>query len=79
MSFCMTSIKLETSTYTTIFFFSFRWTIDVGWTSTWVRIVNEWLAVCVYSKYKDLSDNLNAFILKIYTPRLGDSFVMFCL
>ncbi|KAL2342510.1 hypothetical protein Fmac_003795 [Flemingia macrophylla] len=23
-------------------------TIDVGWTSTWVRIVNEWLAVCVY-------------------------------
>ncbi|KAM6582196.1 hypothetical protein CsatB_009198 [Cannabis sativa] len=25
-----------------------RWTIDVGWTSTWVRIVNEWLAVCVY-------------------------------
>lgn len=27
-----------------------RWTIDVGWTSTWVRIVNEWLAVGVYSK-----------------------------
>ncbi|CAL5400323.1 unnamed protein product [Camellia sinensis] len=26
-----------------------RWTIDVGWTSTWVRIVNEWLAVCLYS------------------------------
>ncbi|KAF3679539.1 putative pentatricopeptide repeat-containing protein-like [Capsicum annuum] len=25
-----------------------RFTIDVGWTSTWVRIVNEWLAVCVY-------------------------------
>ncbi|XP_038698554.1 probable serine incorporator isoform X1 [Tripterygium wilfordii] len=25
-----------------------RWTIDVGWTSVWVRIVNEWLAVCVY-------------------------------
>ncbi|KAK3041644.1 hypothetical protein RJ639_001454 [Escallonia herrerae] len=25
-----------------------RWTIDVGWTSTWVRIVNEWLAVCIY-------------------------------
>lgn len=25
-----------------------RWTIDVGWTSAWVRIVNEWLAVCVY-------------------------------
>lgn len=28
-----------------------RWTIDVGWTSAWVRIVNEWLAVCVYCKY----------------------------
>jgi hypothetical protein len=27
-----------------------KWTIDVGWTSTWVRIVNEWLAVGVYSK-----------------------------
>ncbi|KAG7626436.1 Serine incorporator/TMS membrane protein [Arabidopsis thaliana x Arabidopsis arenosa] len=27
-----------------------KWTIDVGWTSTWVRVVNEWLAVCVYSK-----------------------------
>ncbi|XAR66976.1 hypothetical protein NMG60_11013378 [Bertholletia excelsa] len=25
-----------------------KWTIDVGWTSTWVRIVNEWLAVCLY-------------------------------
>ncbi|KAL1207566.1 hypothetical protein V5N11_032461 [Cardamine amara subsp. amara] len=25
-----------------------KWTIDVGWTSTWVRIVNEWLAVGVY-------------------------------
>nr|GLL20559.1 probable serine incorporator isoform X2 [Ipomoea trifida] len=24
-------------------------TIDVGWTSTWVRIVNEWLAACVYN------------------------------
>lgn len=25
-----------------------KWTIDVGWTSTWVRIVNEWIAACVY-------------------------------
>ncbi|RDY05933.1 Serine incorporator 3 [Mucuna pruriens] len=25
-----------------------KWTLDVGWTSTWVKIVNEWLAVCVY-------------------------------
>lgn len=32
---------------------SCRWTIDVGWTSTWVRIVNEWIAVCVYRKCPD--------------------------
>ncbi|MED6213480.1 hypothetical protein PIB30_093873 [Stylosanthes scabra] len=25
-----------------------KWTIDVGWTSAYVRIVNEWLAACVY-------------------------------
>ncbi|XP_034226416.1 probable serine incorporator isoform X1 [Prunus dulcis] len=25
-----------------------KFTIDVGWASTWVRIVNEWIAVCVY-------------------------------
>lgn len=25
-----------------------KWSLDVGWTSAWVRIVNEWLAVCVY-------------------------------
>ncbi|XP_021723682.1 probable serine incorporator [Chenopodium quinoa] len=25
-----------------------KWTIDVGWTSTWVRVVNEWIAACVY-------------------------------
>lgn len=31
-----------------------RFTIDVGWASTWVRIVNEWIAVCVYCEYKIL-------------------------
>ncbi|KAH7849661.1 hypothetical protein Vadar_021065 [Vaccinium darrowii] len=25
-----------------------KFTIDVGWTSTWVKIVNEWLAACLY-------------------------------
>ncbi|KAF3791169.1 Membrane protein [Nymphaea thermarum] len=25
-----------------------KWTIDVGWTSTWVRVLNEWLAAGVY-------------------------------
>ncbi|CAL9102009.1 unnamed protein product [Musa textilis] len=25
-----------------------KWTIDVGWVSTWVRIVNEWVAILVY-------------------------------
>lgn len=32
-----------------------RWTIDVGWASTWVRIVNEWVATLVYSKSWNLS------------------------
>ncbi|NP_001354007.1 uncharacterized protein [Zea mays] len=27
-----------------------RWTIDVGWASTWVRVGNEWLAAVVYSE-----------------------------
>lgn len=26
-----------------------KWTIDVGWTSTWVRILNELLAACLYA------------------------------
>ncbi|CAN6802392.1 unnamed protein product, partial [Brassica oleracea] len=34
-------------------FFWFRWMTDVGWTSTWVRIVNEWVAVRVYSYLED--------------------------
>uniref|UniRef100_A0A453E8W1 Uncharacterized protein n=1 Tax=Aegilops tauschii subsp. strangulata TaxID=200361 RepID=A0A453E8W1_AEGTS len=25
-----------------------RWTIDVGWASTWVRVGNEWLAAITY-------------------------------
>ncbi|CAN6442157.1 unnamed protein product [Victoria cruziana] len=25
-----------------------KWTIDVGWTSTWVRVLNEWLAAGAY-------------------------------
>ncbi|KAG2308910.1 hypothetical protein Bca52824_028658 [Brassica carinata] len=25
-----------------------RWSIDVGWTSTWVKIVNEWFAAGIY-------------------------------
>ncbi|KAH7836218.1 hypothetical protein Vadar_033761 [Vaccinium darrowii] len=25
-----------------------RWSIDVGWASTWVKIVNEWFAATVY-------------------------------
>ncbi|CAH8292655.1 unnamed protein product [Eruca vesicaria subsp. sativa] len=37
-----------------------KWTIDVGWTSTWVRIVNEWLAVCVYIVLMKCYDSLDA-------------------
>ncbi|XP_021896927.1 probable serine incorporator [Carica papaya] len=25
------------------------WSIDIGWTSTWVKIVNEWFAAAIYS------------------------------
>ncbi|KAF9606764.1 hypothetical protein IFM89_028140 [Coptis chinensis] len=25
-----------------------RWSIDVGWASTWVKIVNEWFAATIY-------------------------------
>ncbi|VAH33990.1 unnamed protein product [Triticum turgidum subsp. durum] len=25
-----------------------KWSIDVGWASTWVKIMNEWLAFCIY-------------------------------
>ncbi|KAM0822330.1 hypothetical protein ACQ4PT_071565 [Festuca glaucescens] len=25
-----------------------KWSIDVGWASTWVKIMNEWLAACIY-------------------------------
>lgn len=28
-----------------------RWSIDVGWASTWVKIVNEWFAATIYCKY----------------------------
>ncbi|MBA0576091.1 hypothetical protein Golob_023840 [Gossypium lobatum] len=38
-----------------------KWTIDVGWTSTWVRIVNEWLAVCVYCADKQM--NLHEMVI----------------
>ncbi|KAF6156853.1 hypothetical protein GIB67_005814 [Kingdonia uniflora] len=27
-----------------------KWSIDVGWASTWVKIVNEWLAASIYCK-----------------------------
>ncbi|KAJ6694973.1 SERINE INCORPORATOR [Salix koriyanagi] len=26
-----------------------KWSIDVGWASTWVKIVNEWFAATIYS------------------------------
>ncbi|KAL8483310.1 hypothetical protein ACS0TY_026119 [Phlomoides rotata] len=28
-----------------------KWSIDVGWASTWVKIVNEWFAATIYSEY----------------------------
>ncbi|CAI9100294.1 OLC1v1037263C3 [Oldenlandia corymbosa var. corymbosa] len=40
-----------------------KWTIDVGWTSTWVRIVNEWLAAAVYSQTKKMTKLHKPFTL----------------
>ncbi|KAJ0034906.1 hypothetical protein Pint_25256 [Pistacia integerrima] len=28
-----------------------KWSIDVGWASTWVKVVNEWFAASIYCKY----------------------------
>lgn len=28
----------------------YRWSIDVGWASVWVKIVNQWLAAIIYGK-----------------------------
>jgi len=27
-----------------------RWSIDVGWISTWVKVLNEWFAATIYSE-----------------------------
>lgn len=37
-----------------------RWSIDVGWASTWVKIVNEWFAATIYCKWVNI---LATFIL----------------
>ncbi|KAK3142133.1 hypothetical protein QOZ80_4BG0342700 [Eleusine coracana subsp. coracana] len=28
-----------------------KWSIDIGWASTWVKIINEWFAASLYSKF----------------------------
>lgn len=37
-----------------------RWSIDVGWASTWVKIINEWFAATIYRKWFSLK-----FFLKL--------------
>ncbi|KAL0388277.1 UNVERIFIED_CONTAM: Serine incorporator 2 [Sesamum radiatum] len=32
-----------------------KWSIDVGWASTWVKIVNEWFAATIYCEYRFLT------------------------
>lgn len=41
---------LITSSHSHILHFIIRWSIDVGWASTWVKIINEWFAASIYSK-----------------------------
>ncbi|KAG5134374.1 hypothetical protein JHK82_025562 [Glycine max] len=50
-----------------------KWTIDVGWTSAWVRIVNEWLAVCVYCKGPWLVEIEVAFAFEIRRDWISDN------
>ncbi|GJN02406.1 hypothetical protein PR202_ga19752 [Eleusine coracana subsp. coracana] len=38
-----------------------RWSIDVGWASTWVKIINEWFAASIYSKSLILLPDLELF------------------
>lgn len=33
--------------------------MDVGWTSTWVKIINEWFAATIYCKYNPIQNAIN--------------------
>ncbi|KAE9600294.1 putative serine incorporator/TMS membrane protein [Lupinus albus] len=47
-----------------------KWAMDVGWTSTWVKIVNEWLGVSLYCKYSFLFLSF-VFCIIFFLARLG--------
>ncbi|GJN27111.1 hypothetical protein PR202_gb15101 [Eleusine coracana subsp. coracana] len=38
-----------------------RWSIDIGWASTWVKIINEWFAASLYSKALVLLPDIQLF------------------
>ncbi|KAF3789541.1 Serine incorporator 3 [Nymphaea thermarum] len=40
-----------------------KWSIDVGWASTWVKIVNEWFAATIYCKI-----TTKLFLLEVDNP-----------
>ncbi|KAL0456848.1 UNVERIFIED_CONTAM: Serine incorporator 2 [Sesamum latifolium] len=47
-----------------------KWSIDVGWASTWVKIVNEWFAATIYCEYRLLP------MWKLIFPVLKETKVM---
>ncbi|KAL2230182.1 UNVERIFIED_CONTAM: Serine incorporator 2 [Sesamum indicum] len=47
-----------------------KWSIDVGWASTWVKIVNEWFAATIYCEYRSLT------VWKLIFPVLKETKVM---
>eukprot|EP01018_Ginkgo_biloba_P022121 Gb_36065 [translate_table: standard] len=48
-----------------------KWSIDVGWASTWVKIVNEWLAAGVYKDQVFLAPLLShKYLLQLSDPKL---------
>ncbi|KAJ8448586.1 hypothetical protein Cgig2_012230 [Carnegiea gigantea] len=65
-----------------------KWSIDVGWASTWVKIINEWLAAAIYCKFmptqaskdvqmfvhlKSLHDDTERTLTKCMCPYLFES------
>lgn len=53
-----------------------RWTIDVGWTSTWVRVGNEWLAALIYGKKSRENPILLVVFSVCIAPKMNCDLIM---
>jgi hypothetical protein len=59
--------------YMLMHFRTIRWSIDVGWASTWVKIVNEWFAATIYCK----QIHVDEILLNFFFSFLFSSFFFF--